>query len=259
MVGTGSPVGVEEDALWRAPRCNQRETTWRDAIFEQPLSFAEHQRKDPDAIFVNQVGGDQRLQQFAAAPNMQRRPIRRLQPAELVHDIAAYALRCLPVELVEGARDDVFRRLVERLRNRVVALVRPVAGEDLVGPASQKHVELTGDGLANDLLRGVVHEGHGPTSVGKPVRRILLGATGRLHDAVQRDLGDCNDLSHLSPVFAFRIPRTCVDLAGYAQGDGAEPPLWERGCAPVEDTLIRMDIDAQRQRAVGLQRVVRPV
>jgi hypothetical protein len=33
--------------------------------------------------------------------------------------------------------------------------------------------------------------------------------------------------------------------------DGPQPPLWERGCATVEDTLIKIDIDAQRQRAVG--------
>src|SRR5437763_16000041 len=207
--GTGRPVGVEKDAPWRAPRSNQRETAWRDAIFEQPFSLAEHHRKDPEAIFVDEVGGDQRLQQLAAAPDVQRPPIRRLQPAELVHDIAAYALRGLPVEVIKGVRDDVFRRLVERLRNRVVALVRPVGGEELVGPTSEQHVELTGDGLANDLLRAGVHEWHGSTSVGEPVPRILLGATGRLHDAAQRDLGDCNDLSHhLSPVYAFRIPRT---------------------------------------------------
>src|SRR5919201_5377837 len=143
-----------------------------------------------------------------AAPDMQHRSIRCLQPADLLHDITAYALRVLPVELVEGARDDVLRRLVVRLRDRVVALVRPVGGEDLVGPASQKHVELTGDGLANGLAQGVVQEGHGPASVGEPVPRILLGATGRLHDAVQRDLGDCNDLSHwLSPVSSLRIPE----------------------------------------------------
>jgi hypothetical protein len=35
------------------------------------------------------------------------------------------------------------------------------------------------------------------------------------------------------------------------QRDGAQPPLWERGCATVENTLIKIDIDAQRQRAVG--------
>src|SRR4029450_4072776 len=160
--GTSRPVGVEEDAPWRASRCNQRETTWRDAIFEQPLSFAEHQRKDPDAIFVDEFGGDQRLQQFTAAPDMQRRPIRCLQPADLVHDITAYVQRVLPVELVEAARDDVLRRLVERLRDRVVALVRPVGGENLVGPPSQNHVELTGDSLVNGLLQGVVPEGRDP-------------------------------------------------------------------------------------------------
>jgi hypothetical protein len=61
--GDRRAVGVEEDAPWRAPRWNQRETTWQDAIFEQPLSFAEHQRKDPGAIFIDKFGGDQRLQQ----------------------------------------------------------------------------------------------------------------------------------------------------------------------------------------------------
>src|SRR4029450_2494993 len=181
--GTSRPVGVEEDAPWRASRCNQRETTWRDAIFEQPLSFAEHQRKDPDAIFVDEYGGDQRLQQFTAAPDMRRRPIRCLQSADLVHDITVYVKRVLPVEAVEGARDDVLRRLVERLRDRVVALVRPVAGEDLVGPPPQEHVDLAGDGLAKHLHHDLVPEGHGPTSVGEPISRILLGATGRLHDA----------------------------------------------------------------------------
>src|SRR5262245_11261270 len=50
---TQRPVGVEEDALWRASRCNQLETARRDAIFEQPLSLPEHQRKDPEAIFVD--------------------------------------------------------------------------------------------------------------------------------------------------------------------------------------------------------------
>src|SRR5262249_46238109 len=65
--GTGRPVGVEEDATRRALSGNQRETTWRDAIFEQSFSFAEHHRSDPHAIFVDEIGADQRLQQRAAA------------------------------------------------------------------------------------------------------------------------------------------------------------------------------------------------
>src|SRR5438270_5816338 len=49
---TGGAVCVDEDALGRASRLDQGEAAWRNAVLEQPLSFAEHQRKGPDAIFV---------------------------------------------------------------------------------------------------------------------------------------------------------------------------------------------------------------
>src|SRR5262249_9887957 len=140
---------------------------------------------------------------------MQRRPVRCLKLADLLNNVAVNTLRFLPVKMVEAARDDVFRRLVERLGDRVVALVRPVGGEDLVDAAPQKNVELTGDSLANGLVQAIIQEGHGPASVGEPVPRILLGATGRLHDAVESDLRDCDDLSHgFSPVSWLRTPRT---------------------------------------------------
>jgi hypothetical protein len=221
---TGRAIGIDEDAHGRASRLDQSEAAWRNAVFEQPLALAEDHWKDPEAMFVDKLGGDQRLQQFAAAPNMQHRSIRCFQPAELVHDIAAYALRFLPVEMSEGARDDVFRRLVEGLPDRVVAVMRPVGGPYLVGPASQKQVELTGDNLANGLARVVVHEGHGPASVGEPVRRILLGATGRLHDAVERDLGNGNDLSH----DLFCVPLTVEALfcvRRFPQSRGVDVPI----------------------------------
>src|SRR5687768_9390301 len=150
-------------------------------------------------MFVDEFGGDQRLQQIAAAPNMELGPGRCLQPAELVYDILAQALRGLPVDSLEGARDDVFRRPVERLPYRVVVVVRPIGDPERVGPASQEQVELTGDSLAYRLLPGVVEEWHGPAALGEPVPRVLLGATGPLHDAVQRDLGYRNDLSHHLP------------------------------------------------------------
>ena len=91
-------VRVDEDALRRASCLDQSEAMRRHALLEQPLSFAEHHRKYPDAMFVDELGGDQRLQQFTAALDMQRRPIRRLQPADFIHDITAYVLRVLPVE-----------------------------------------------------------------------------------------------------------------------------------------------------------------
>ena len=88
-------------------RVSTRARAQRNAVLEQPPSFAEHQRKDPDVIFIDEFGGDQRMQQFTTAPDMQRRPIRRLQPADFIYDITAYVLRVLPVETIETTRDDV--------------------------------------------------------------------------------------------------------------------------------------------------------
>ena len=146
-------------------------------------------------MLVDEFGGNQRLQQFAAAPDVQGGPVRCLKLADFSNNVAVNALRFVPAKTIEAVRGDVFRCLVERLGDRP-ALVRPVGREDLVGPAAQKHVELAGDSLANGLFHAFVQEGHGPASVGEPIRRVLFGTTGRLHDAVESDLRDCDDLFH---------------------------------------------------------------
>src|SRR5262245_37415240 len=196
---TGRTIGVEDDTSRRASTFDQSEGTRGHAFLEQPLSFAEYHRRYPEAMLVNEFGGDQRLQQFAAAPDMQWQPVRCLEPADLLDDVTVNALGFLPFKTLETVRDDVFSRFVERLGD-VAALLWPVGGEDLVGPAAQEHVEFIGDRLAHGLVHAFVHEGHGPPSEGEPVARILLGATGTLHDAVDHDLRDGDDRSHrLSP------------------------------------------------------------
>jgi hypothetical protein len=54
-------VRVDEDTCRCASRLDQNETTWRNAILEQSLSFAEHNGDDPHPIFVDKSGADQRL------------------------------------------------------------------------------------------------------------------------------------------------------------------------------------------------------
>src|SRR5690349_23332049 len=112
-------VRVDKDTPGSASRLDQSEAKRRHAVLEQPLSFAEHHRKYPDVIFVDEFCGDQCLQQFAAAPDMQRRPIRRLKLADLLNNVAIHTLRFLPVETAETSRDNVLRRLVEGLGDRV--------------------------------------------------------------------------------------------------------------------------------------------
>lgn len=85
---------------------------------------------------------------------------------------------------------------------------------------------------------------HGTTvesmlAVDEPVARILPGSTGRLHDAVQRDLGNGDDLSHrLSPVSShpkmraaigrsLRLPVQVVSMSSRAR----ERLRWSRLCA----------------------------
>jgi hypothetical protein len=51
-------VRVDQDTSRRTSRLDQREATRRHAVLEQPLSFAEYPRKYPDAILVDEFGGD---------------------------------------------------------------------------------------------------------------------------------------------------------------------------------------------------------
>src|SRR5262245_57037776 len=91
----GRMVGVGEDTARRASRLDQSEATRRYAVLKQPFAFAEHHGKYPEAMLVDEFGGDQCLQQLAAAPNMQRRPARRLKPTKLFGNVAVDTLRFL--------------------------------------------------------------------------------------------------------------------------------------------------------------------
>ena len=65
------------------------ETLRRHAFFEQPLPLAENERVNPEAKLIDEPGGDQRLQQFAAAPDVEVGAGGGLQAAERVRGIVA--------------------------------------------------------------------------------------------------------------------------------------------------------------------------
>lgn len=60
---TGGMIGVEENAGRIAVRFHELELARRQSVFKEPLAAAEDQRKDPEAVLIDQIGGDQRLQQ----------------------------------------------------------------------------------------------------------------------------------------------------------------------------------------------------
>ena len=96
-------------------RCHEREPTWRDASSKQPFSVAKHDWGDPHAVFVDEVGSDQRLQQHAAPPNVQVRPMACLQPANFVHNITISAVRDLPADVMGLCVTTYFVALLDAL------------------------------------------------------------------------------------------------------------------------------------------------
>src|SRR5204863_8439591 len=105
--------------------------------------------------------------------------------------------RVVPMELLQRARGHVLPGRVERLRNRVVGrLIWPVRLEDLVGPAAELELAV----LAVEAVHGAAHllvpVAERPATEGKTAARIFIGAARRLHDAVERDEGGCDELSH---------------------------------------------------------------
>jgi len=112
----------------------------------------------------------------------------------LSNDVAVDPLRSLPVERIETTRDNIFPRVVERLRDGAV-LVRPVGDEDLVGWASQENVNSPAT-----VSRRVWLRTSSPKSMAEPPCVNLFVDPPRDHRAhVHCDFGDGDDLS----------PRAC--------------------------------------------------
>jgi branched-chain amino acid transport system permease protein len=112
----------------------------------------------------------------------------------------------LPNNLV-GGTIDLFGIRIEasRLLAGVVALLVTLGIHLLLRRTSlgSKMLAVSEDSTAAQLM------GIRPDTMQAIAWAIAAGATGRLHDAVQRDLGNGDDVSHgFSPFLWFRIPRT---------------------------------------------------
>jgi hypothetical protein len=104
------------------------------------------------------------------------------------HDVVADDGRVPPDGLVEGPRDDVLRRRVHHVAERVARLHRLERGR-------VDHVRLASEEERIDVLHQrtegppdvVVPVRHRPAAVPEAALGVLVGAAGRLHDAVERD------------------------------------------------------------------------
>src|SRR4051812_17813335 len=103
---------------------------------------------------------------------MQRGALRRFESADVGNHVRPNAPRIFPGEVLERALCDIFRRAIEGLADGVVAMVRPVAGENFIGAAPEQQGEVTRDDLSDRLAADLVPERHAPPAVREAVARI---------------------------------------------------------------------------------------
>src|SRR3954467_15085330 len=100
-----------------------------------------------------------------------------------------------PSEAVRPVGGDVFRGRVQTVPDRMALDFRPVAGPDIVGPAAKQQIEAPALRSDYGVCDGRVEIPHRPSAM--RVVAVFVPSAGRLDHAVERDLLDDPDLSHL--------------------------------------------------------------
>src|SRR5512143_2193714 len=192
---------ADDEAIWRDAGPRQLERMRRRAVGEQLLAAAEHDRHREDAHRVDQVIGEQSVDEFGAALGDEVRAVFLLQALH-VGDVAQdYGARPARIDLAR-ARDHVLLDVVEQPGDAAVGgvfvVVGPVPREDLVGLAAQQEVEFLLEDAADLFAARSIEIGHRPAAELEAPGWILERPAGCLHDAIHGNLGADDDLSHWS-------------------------------------------------------------
>jgi len=127
---------------------------WRRAVSEQFLATAKYDRHCEDAHCVDQVIGEQCVDEFGTALGDEIRTVFLLQALYVGDVVQEHRARPTHIDFA-GTRDYILLYLVELLGDvasgRVLfALVGPICGKNLVSLAAKQKVEVVKDAV--DLL-----------------------------------------------------------------------------------------------------------
>src|SRR5712692_6041910 len=201
-------VVADHDAGGRNARAGQLERMRRRAVREQLLAAAENDRQRKNAHRVDQIVGEQCMHEFGTALRDKVRAVLALQT--LHSGDVAEEHRALPARIdLARERNRVLLDLVEQFRDaavgRIFVGVRPVPGENLVGPAAEEKIEVLEDAV--ELFAKLFIEiGQLPAAELEALGRILSWPAGRLHDAIHGNHGADDYLPHGS--LSLFEPRT---------------------------------------------------
>src|SRR3954462_12863091 len=109
--------------------------------------------------------------------------------------MADEALAVVPRQRPVGRCHDMLANDIERLPDRLVAVVGPVSGEDLVGSPAKQQLIAAAQQPPHRLVQRVVEIGEYPAAVRK-AGLVLLRPAWCLDDAVERLEKGADDLTH---------------------------------------------------------------
>src|SRR4051794_7421644 len=144
---------------------------------------------------INEACRKQRLVEHAAALDEQVRSIAGLEARDSLGGIADEALAVVPRQRPVGRCHNMLSNGIERLADRLVAVVGPVSGEDLVGSPAKQQLIAAAQQSPHRLLQRAVEIGEHPS----PVRKaglVLLRPAWCLNHAVERLKKGADDLTH---------------------------------------------------------------
>src|ERR671922_391070 len=196
---------------------------------------------DHQKVSIDQTAPDQTLCELAASEHHDVVAGLLLQRRYRVDRVALEESGVDPWErLRERPRRDELLSLVQDLGERVVRLLRPVAGEVLVSPAAEEDPCGSHHALPDDAAHDLVVVGNCPAAMLEPAADVLVGSARRLHDPIERQARVDGDVAHPD---SFRVVSPA--LAGFH-------PLHERQSPIRQPQRQRVACHASRGR-VGLR------
>src|SRR3954466_9493430 len=150
-----------------------------------------------------------------------------LEPSDSFSGVAYEALAVVPRQRPVGGCHDVLSNGIERLADRLVAVVRPVSGEDLVGSPAKQQLIAAAQQPPHRLVQRVVEIGEHPAAVRK-AGLVLLRPAWCLDHAVERLEKGADDLTHR------RLLRAPQPRSGRCRSCASSSSLrmlaWRRPC-----------------------------
>src|SRR3954468_6330316 len=186
----------ELHALWRVRLLDERPGTGCRRIARIPaLAAPKHDREGDQRQLIDEVCGKQGLVEHAAALDEQVRSIAGLEARDSLGGIADEALAVVPRQRLVRRCHDMLANGIKRLADRLVAVVGPVSGEDLVGSPAKQQLIAAAQQSPHRLLQRVVEIGEQPAAVRK-AGLVLLRPAWCLDHAVERLEKGADDLTH---------------------------------------------------------------